>query len=128
MRIDAPKSVAAPLVQGQDITSANNDRVPRNLVSQHGATGALPPLELGQELDALVLEELDGGRLLVKIGATLIEADGPGGLGAGQQVRLRVEQLQPTSCSISPISNPPLNPKQRGYSAPVCRPTPTQVN
>ena len=71
MRIDAPKSISAPLAEGQEITSVNNHRVPRNLVSQHGATGTLPPLELGQELDALVVEELDGGRLLVKIGATI---------------------------------------------------------
>ena len=55
----------------------------------------LPPMELGQELDALVVELLDGGRVLLEIGATLVEADGPGGLAAGQHVRLRVEQLQP---------------------------------
>jgi hypothetical protein len=95
VRIDAPKSVSAPLAEGQEVASVSNRRVPHNQVSQHGATGTLLPLELGQELDALVVEELDGGRLLVKIGATLIEADGPGGLRAGQQVRLRVEQLQP---------------------------------
>jgi hypothetical protein len=95
VRIDAPKSVAAPLAEGQEIASVSNRRVPRELVSQHGATGMLPPLELGQELDALVVEELEGGRLLVKIGVTLIDADSPGGLVAGQHVRLRVEQLQP---------------------------------
>ena len=95
MRIDAPRSISAPLAEGQKIAAVRNRREPRDLVSQHGATGALPPLELGQELDALVVEELDGGRLLLKIGETLIDADSPGGLVAGQNVRLRVEQLQP---------------------------------
>jgi hypothetical protein len=55
----------------------------------------VPPLELGQELEALVVEELEGGRLLLRVGATLIEADGPGELSAGQYIRLRVEQLNP---------------------------------
>lgn len=95
MRIIAPKSISAPLAEGQEIASVSNRRAPRDMVSQHGATGMLPPLELGQDLDALVVEELDGGRLLLKIGATLIDADSPGGLAAGQHLRLRIEQLQP---------------------------------
>jgi hypothetical protein len=95
VRITAPKSISAPLAEGQEIASVSNRRAPRDVVFQHGATGMLPPLELGQELDAVVVEELDGGRLLLKIVAMLIDADSPGGLAAGQHVRLRVEQLQP---------------------------------
>ncbi len=85
-----------PLAEGQKIASVRNRRVPRNSVSQHGAhDAALPPLELGQELEGLIVEELVDGRLRLKLGATFIEADGPGGLAAGQYLRLRVEQLQP---------------------------------
>ena len=95
MKIDAPKSASAPLTEGKEIAAVSNRRLPRDLVSQYPANGGLPPLQLGQELEALIVEEVDGGRLLLRIGGTLIEADSPGGLGAGQQVRLRVEQLQP---------------------------------
>jgi hypothetical protein len=95
VRLDAPRSVSAPLSEGREIASVNDRRVPYNQVSQHDATSALPPLELGQELEGLVVEELGGGRLLIALGATLIETDGPGGLSAGQHMHLRVEQLQP---------------------------------
>jgi hypothetical protein len=95
VKIDAPKALSGPLTEGKQIAAVSNRRLPHDLTSEHSANGALPPLQLGQELEALIVEELDGGRLLLKIGATLIEADSPGGLGAGQLVRLRVEQLQP---------------------------------
>lgn len=84
------------MVQGQEIAAVNNRRMSGDAESQHAVSGNLPPLELGQEIDALVIDELDDGRLLLKIGASLIEADNPGGLGAGQRVHLRVDQLQPT--------------------------------
>lgn len=95
MRIDAPKVIALALPEGQEVASVSNRRVPRNLVSQHGGSGTFPPLELGQELEAFVVDELDGGRVLLKLGAMLIEAESPGGLGPGQHIRLRVERLQP---------------------------------
>jgi hypothetical protein len=94
VRIDPPKTVSAPLAEGQEITAIHR-RGPRELASEYGSHSGSPPLQLGQELEVSILEELDGGRLLLKIGTTLIEADNPGGLAAGQQVRLRVEQLQP---------------------------------
>jgi hypothetical protein len=95
VRIETVKPVSTPVAEGRETASANNRRAPGDLVSQPGANAPLPPLVLGQELEALVVEELDSGRLLLKIGATLIEAESPGGLGIGQSVRLRVEQLQP---------------------------------
>jgi hypothetical protein len=94
VRIEAIKALFTPVAEGREVASASNRR-PRDLLSRHGANGLLPPLQLGQELEALVVEELDSGRLLLKIGAIFIEADSPGGLAAGQSVRLRVEQLQP---------------------------------
>ncbi|HEX2227212.1 MAG TPA: hypothetical protein VHM64_08720 [Candidatus Binatia bacterium] len=95
MRIETAKPVSTPVAESRETASASNRRTPEDLVSRRGANALLPALELGQELDALVVEELDRGRLLLKIGAALIEADSPGGLAAGQSVRLRVEQLQP---------------------------------
>jgi hypothetical protein len=95
VRIDGGKSVSSPLIQGQEIAPVSHRRVPHSATSQERANGTLPPLKLGQELEALIVEELDGGRLLLKAGAALIEADGPNGLGRGQHLRLRVEQLQP---------------------------------
>jgi hypothetical protein len=50
---------------------------------------------LGQELEATVIEECDGGRLLLEMDSAFVEADAPGGLRPGQTIRLRVEQLQP---------------------------------
>jgi hypothetical protein len=95
VKIDAPKSVSAPLTEGKESAAVSNRRLPHDLVSKYSENSGLPPLQLGQELEALIVEELDGGRLLLRIGGTLIEADSPGGLRAGQHVRLRVEQLQP---------------------------------
>ncbi len=95
MKIDTAKSVSAPLAKGHEVVPVSDGRVSHNLVSHQRANASLPALELGQELEGMVVEELGGGRLLLKVGATLIEAEGPGELGAGQHLRLRVEQLQP---------------------------------
>lgn len=48
-----------------------------------------------QEIDAVVVQELPEGKVLLNAGGSLIEADNPGGLSAGQHLRLRVKQLQP---------------------------------
>jgi hypothetical protein len=95
VKIDSAKSVSAPLAKGHEVVPVSDGRVSHNLVSHQRANASLPALELGQELEGMVVEELGGGRLLLKVGATLIEAEGPGELGAGQHLRLRVEQLQP---------------------------------
>ena len=55
----------------------------------------LPPLELGQEIDAVVLQLLPGDRLLLGLEGTQVEAESPGGLSVGQRLLLRVDQLQP---------------------------------
>ena len=72
-----------------------NQRTPRGEIWSDWANATLPPLALGQEIDALVLEILPNGRLLLKLGETPIEAESPSGLSTGQHLRLRVEQLQP---------------------------------
>jgi hypothetical protein len=72
-----------------------NGRLPHSNLSARFSNNALPALEVGAELEAVVLDELADGRLLLKIGGSLLEADSPGGLSPGQHLRLRVEQLQP---------------------------------
>jgi hypothetical protein len=52
---------------------------------------ALPPLELGQELDAVVIEELADGRLVLDIGGALVEANDPGSLAVGQRLRRELD-------------------------------------
>ena len=55
----------------------------------------LPALEIGQELTAVVAEELADGRIILNLGSASIETDNPGGLSAGEVLRLRVELLEP---------------------------------
>ena len=55
----------------------------------------LPSLELGQEVEALVVDVLADGRLVLDIGGAQVEANDPGSLGIGQRFRLRVELLEP---------------------------------
>jgi hypothetical protein len=55
----------------------------------------LPPLEVGQEISATIVGELDDGRIILNMGGVLIEANNPGGLASGQNLRLRVDFLEP---------------------------------
>ena len=95
MKIDGPKSGSLPAQEPQEIFAVSNQRLPRASVFPHPGSNWFPALELGQEIDAIVDQELPQGRLLLHVGGSLIEADNPGGLSAGQHLRLRVEQLQP---------------------------------
>jgi hypothetical protein len=95
MRIEPPRSSSLAALETQEAAPTNNNRPPRGTLSQQPPSTSLPPLELGLELEATVVDELAGGRLLLQIGGSIIDADGPAGLTAGQQLRVRVEQLQP---------------------------------
>lgn len=55
----------------------------------------LPPLTVGQEVDAEVVEELPGGTVLVNIQGTLLEAEAPENVPVGKAFSARVEQLRP---------------------------------
>ena len=55
----------------------------------------MPLLEVGQEINAIVVSELDDGRIVLNVGGSLIEANNPGGLAPGQNLRLRVDFLEP---------------------------------
>lgn len=55
----------------------------------------LPPLILGQEVKAKVIEELSNGSVLVSIEEALLEAETPTPLLPGKSFTARVEQLRP---------------------------------
>lgn len=55
----------------------------------------LPPLALGQEVTAQVLEDLSDGRVLVRLHGALLEATTQESLPPGKELTVRVEQLQP---------------------------------
>jgi hypothetical protein len=94
VRIDSLNS-ALPARETQEISSLARQRVPPETTTLDWKNSALPPLELGQEFDAVVLQLLPGDRVLLELGGRQIEADGPSGLNAGQQLHLRVDQIQP---------------------------------
>jgi hypothetical protein len=54
-----------------------------------------PALQLGQEVAARVLQPLPDGHFLLEVQGTQVDATAPTNLGAGTQLTLRVEQLQP---------------------------------
>jgi hypothetical protein len=95
MKIDGPKSRSLPPQEPQEIFAVSNQRLPRTGVFPESGNSLLPALELGQEIGAIVIQELPQGKLLLNAGGALIDTDNPGGLRAGQHLRLCVEQLQP---------------------------------
>ncbi len=76
------RPVSARLFGADDMT---------HLPREHG----LPLLEVGQEIGALVVEELADGRIVLDLDGSLVEANNPGGLSAGQALRLRVDLIEP---------------------------------
>lgn len=54
-----------------------------------------PALEVGQEIIAQIKAQLPGGRLLIDVQDTLLEAEAPPGLSVGAELSARVEQLRP---------------------------------
>lgn len=90
-----PRTALLQAVETKETAPVTNRRLPQTQVSLQWGDNLFPALELGLELEATVTDELAGGRLLLQVGNSLIEADSPGGLSAGQSLKLRVEQLQP---------------------------------
>lgn len=76
------KPVSARLFGADDMS-----RLPRGY--------GLPGLEVSQEIGALVVEELADGRIVLDLDGSLVEANNPGGLSAGQALRLRVDLIEP---------------------------------
>src|ERR1700747_3391340 len=95
VRIDSLKPAPLAALETQEILSVGRQRVPPNTTSLDWGTSALPALELGQEIDAVVLQLLPGDRLLLELGGQQVEAKSPSGLSVGQRLLLRVDELQP---------------------------------
>jgi hypothetical protein len=79
----------------RDSAPVSSQRQPHNQDATRLTHALLPPLEIGQEIGALVVEAMADGRVLLDIGGALVDADNPGGLHAGQTLRLHVDQLEP---------------------------------
>jgi hypothetical protein len=69
--------------------------VPEGEARLRPANAAPASLQPGQELEAVVVEELADGRLVLDIGTGLLEANDPGSLAVGQRLRLRVDFTEP---------------------------------
>jgi hypothetical protein len=95
VKVEIVRAINLPVAERHELASPEGGRPNRELPAHTNRTGQLPALELGQELEAVVIEELGGGRVLLQIDDALVEAEGPENLETGQPVRLRVEQLQP---------------------------------
>lgn len=59
------------------------------------SSSSLPPLTVGQEVDAEVVEELPDGTVLVNIEGALLEAEAPEHVPVGKTFSACVEQLRP---------------------------------
>ncbi len=94
MRLEQLRSSPVAL-ETQETARVTNQRAAQTNASFKWTLTGVPGLELGLELEATVVDLLAGGRLLLQVGDSVIEADSPGGLTRGQNLRLRVEQLQP---------------------------------
>ena len=95
MKIDAARLNRTSLQQPQESAPISRQRFTRSENVGSAETFSLPALEVGQEISATVVGELDDGRLLLNIGGALIEANNPGGLGPGRNLRLRVDLVEP---------------------------------
>jgi hypothetical protein len=95
VRIDSLKPAPLAALETQEILPVGRQRVPPNTTSLDWGSSALPALELGQEIDAVVLQLLPGDRLLLELGGQQVEAESPSGLSVGQRLLLRVDELQP---------------------------------
>lgn len=95
MKIEASKSVERTVHGVRESASSLGQRAPSAGLFAASPASHLPPLQIGQELAAQVVELLVGGRLTLQIGEVLVEADNPGELHFGQRLRLRVEQIEP---------------------------------
>ena len=58
MKIDGTKSRSLPAQEPQEIFAVSNQRLLRTGVFPESGNSLLPALELGQEIDAIVIQEL----------------------------------------------------------------------
>lgn len=61
----------------------------------HSGSSQMPPLAVGQTASATVLRLLSADRLLLHVEGALVETNNPGGVSAGESLRVRVDRLLP---------------------------------
>lgn len=95
MKIDPPRSNRVSLQEPQEASATSFQRLRNNTTQSQSKHAPLPPLQVGQEITAIVVRELADGRITLNLNGALIEANNLGGLAAGETLRLRVELLDP---------------------------------
>lgn len=95
MKIEAARLNRTSLQESQQSAGVSRQRFTKSETLGATETVSLPALEVGQEINATIVAELDDGRILLNIGGALIEANNPGDLIPGDNLRLRVDFLEP---------------------------------
>lgn len=93
MRIEPPRASGPGVQEARESPTVAAKRVPEGEARLRPANAASAGFQPGQELEAVVVEELADGRLVLDIGSGLLEANDPGSLAVGQ--RLRVDLTEP---------------------------------
>ncbi|MGH7874367.1 MAG: hypothetical protein ACREQO_19415, partial [Candidatus Binatia bacterium] len=95
MKVEPPRASRLSLQESREPTALSGQRWLLNEAGGRTVHGSLPLLKVGQEISALVVEQLADGRLVLDLGGSLVEANDPGGLSSGQTLRLRVDLIDP---------------------------------
>ena len=95
MKIEPSRLNRVSLQEAQEVLPIFTQRFSNHKTIAQPGDFLLPALEIGQELTAVVAEELADGRIILNLGGASIETDNPGGVSAGEVLRLRVELLEP---------------------------------
>lgn len=95
MKIEPARLNRTSLQESQESAAISRQRFTKPEMAGPAETIPLPQLEVGQEINAAIVGELDDGRIVLNVGGALIEANNPGGLAPGQNLRLRVDFLEP---------------------------------
>lgn len=95
MKIEPPRASRLSLQESREPSTVSGQRWLLNETSGRVLAGSLRGFEIGQELQALVIEQLADGRVVLELGGTLVEANDPGGLSRGQNLRVQVDLIEP---------------------------------
>jgi hypothetical protein len=95
VKVEPPRASQLSLQESRQASVASGQSWLLNDVGGRPPPGSLPALKVGQEIQALVIEQLADGGLILDLGGALVEANDPGGLGAGQTLLLRVDVTEP---------------------------------
>lgn len=95
MKVDPARLNRTGLQEPQQSAAVLGQRFAKPETTGAEETVTSPPLEVGQEISGMMVEELEDGRIILNLEGVLVEANNPGGLTRGQNLRLRVDFLEP---------------------------------